>query len=87
MAPGCSVSAWRRLAKQGKLVLPAILAEEPVFASLVVCDTPPAVHSYDGRAADEGIRIIIGEVRLELAADTPAVRLAEIVRALGAAPC
>ncbi|OWJ73471.1 transposase [Haematobacter missouriensis] len=81
------VSAWRRLAKQGKLVLPAILAEEPVFASLVVCDTPPAVHSYDGRAADEGIRIIIGEVRLELAADTPAVRLAEIVRALGAAPC
>ena len=77
----------RRLAKQGKLVLPAILAEEPVFASLVVCDTPPAVHSYDGRAADEGIRIIIGEVRLELAADTPAVRLAEIVRALGAAPC
>ncbi|WP_415639421.1 hypothetical protein, partial [Paracoccus nototheniae] len=25
--------------------------------------------------------------RLELAADTPAVRLAEIVRALGAVPC
>ena len=36
---------------------------------------------------DERIRIVRGEGRLELAADTPAVRLAEIGRALGAAGC
>lgn len=30
------LSGWRRLAKQGKLVLPAIAPDEPVFAPLVV---------------------------------------------------
>ena len=81
------LSAWRRLAKQGKLVLPAIAPDAPVFAPLVVCDPAPAPPSCDRRPAEEQIRIVIGEVRLELAADTPAVRLAEIVRALGAASC
>lgn len=81
------LSAWRRMAKQGKLVLPAIAPGEPVFAPLVVCDPSPAIPSCDGCPADERIRIIIGDVRLELAVDTPAVRLAEIVRALGAAGC
>lgn len=81
------LSAWRRLAKQGKLVLPAIAPDEPVFAPLVVCDPAPAPSFCDRRSAEEQIRIVIGEVRFELAADTPAVRLAEIVRALGAVPC
>lgn len=82
------LSAWRRLAKQGKLVLPSAPTDEPVFAPLVVCDPAPAPFSCDRSSADEEqIRIVIGEVRLELAADTPAVRLAEIVRALGAASC
>lgn len=81
------LSAWRRLAKQGKLVLPALLTEEPVFAPLVVCDPPSAAPSCDGSAVGKRVRIVIGEVRIELAADTPAVRLAEIVRALGAPGC
>ena len=82
------LSVWRRLAKQGKLVLPSAATDEPVFAPLVVCDPAPAPFSCDRSSADEEqIRIVIGEVRLELAADTPAVRLAEIVRALGAASC
>ncbi|MCG6113406.1 MAG: transposase [Paracoccus sp.] len=81
------LSAWRRLAKQGKLVLPSVTTNEPVFAPLVVCDPAPAPPSYERLPAEEQIRIVIGEVRLELAADTPAVRLAEIVRALGAVPC
>lgn len=82
------LSAWRRLAKQGKLVLPSAPTDEPVFAPLVVCDPAPAPSSCDRSSADEEqIRIVIGEVRLELAADTPAVRVAEIVRALGAASC
>ena len=71
-----------------KLVLPSAATDEPVFAPLVVCDPAPAPFSCDRSSADEEqIRIVIGEVRLELAADTPAVRLAEIVRALGAVPC
>ena len=82
------LSAWRRLAKQGKLVLPSAATDEPVFAPLVVCDPAPAPFSCDRSSADEEqIRIVIGEVRLELAADTTAVRVAEIVRALGAASC
>ena len=81
------LSAWRRLAKQGKLVLPAVLHEEAAFAPLVVYDPVPGAFDRDAGAADERIRIVIGEVRLELAADTPAVRLAEIIRALRAAGC
>ncbi len=81
------LSAWRRLAKQGKLVLPSAPADKPVFAPLVVCDPAPASSSCERLLAEEQIRIVIGEVRLELAEDTPAVRLAEIVQALGAVPC
>ena len=75
------LSAWRRLAKQGKLVLPSAPVDKPVFAPLVVCDPAPAQSSCERLPAEEQIRIVIGEVRLERAADTPAVRLAEIVRA------
>ncbi len=81
------LSAWRRLAKQGKLVLPSAPTDEPAFASLVVCDLAPAPFPCDKMPAEEQIPIVIGGVRLELAADTPASRLAEIVRALGAVPC
>lgn len=49
------LSAWRRLTKQGKLVLPAIAPDEPVFAPLMVCDPPPAVHSCDGCPAEKRI--------------------------------
>ncbi|WP_265502273.1 transposase [Paracoccus beibuensis] len=41
------LSARRRLAKQGKLVLPPAPTDEPVFAPLVVCDPaspPPSRH-------------------------------------------
>jgi transposase len=34
------LSAWRRLAKQGKLLLPAPEATEPLFAPLAVSDEP-----------------------------------------------
>ncbi|OED50491.1 hypothetical protein AB838_01990 [Rhodobacteraceae bacterium (ex Bugula neritina AB1)] len=61
------LSARRRLAKQGKLVLPAA--------------------ELDIAASDEVIRIVSGEVRIELAPGTPALRVAEIVHGLGATPC
>lgn len=81
------LSAWRRLAKQGKLVLPAAEPDEPVFATLVVCNAPEVPPEPGMAASEEVIRIVSGEVRIELAACTPAARIAEIVHALGATPC
>ena len=81
------LSAWRRLAKQGELVLPAAELDEPVFAPLVVCDVPEAPREPDIPASEEVIRILSGEVRIELAPGTPAARIAEIVHALGTSPC
>ena len=74
------LSEWRRLARDGKLVLPAV-PEEPGFASLVMhqegdSDTAPARGTLD---------LIHGEVIVRLDAITPAGRIAEIVRALNAA--
>ncbi|WP_353351895.1 transposase [Aquicoccus sp. SU-CL01552] len=81
------LSAWRQLAKQGKLVLPAAELDEPVFAPLVVCDVPEAPPEPDIPVSEEVIRILSGEVRIELAPGTPAARIAEIVHALETSPC
>ncbi|NDR56322.1 IS66-like element accessory protein TnpA [Aliiruegeria sabulilitoris] len=81
------LSAWRRLAKQGKLVLPAPEIDEPVFAPLVVCEVEPKEPPRETTRTDNDIRIVVGEVRVELAIDTPSERIAEIVHALGTRPC
>jgi transposase len=81
------LSAWRRLAKDGALVLPAAEddAQEPVFAPLVVCDAEPAAPEADEAQTGGEVRIAVGDIVLHLDAGTPAGRIAEIVRALGAA--
>lgn len=80
------LSSWRRMAKDGDLVLPAAACsgEEAVFASLVVCDAVAAAPGPERCTADRDVRIAVGDVAIRLDADTPAVRIAEIVRALGA---
>ena len=80
------LSAWRRLAKDGELVLPAPDVEEgePVFAPLVLRDGESPAADADEDPAGSDVRIAVGDVALHLAADTPALRIAEIVRALGA---
>ena len=80
------LSAWRCLAKQGKLVLPAAeTATEPTtFAPLVLCDPEPPQAPEPSPLPDDKLRLIFGDVAIELAADTTAVRIAEIVHALGA---
>lgn len=77
------LSAWRCLAKQGKLVLLAAeMPDEPMaFAPLVLCEAEPPQPS--GQSADI-LRLVFGDVMIELAADTGAKRIAEIVHALGA---
>jgi len=80
------LSAWRCLAKQGNLVLPAAeMPDEPMaFAPLVLCEAePPQPSQPSGQSADS-LRLVFGDVTIELAADTGAKRIAEIVHALGA---
>jgi transposase len=77
------LTAWRCLAKQGRLVLPATeMADEPAtFAPLVLCDPEPPRAP---EPSDDKLRLIFGDVTIELTADTPAARIAELVHALGA---
>jgi len=78
------VSEWRRLAKDGKLVLPA--AEGPPgFATLAVCDAERPAPEAEGVATERDVRIAVGEVVIQLDADTCPTRIAEIVRALAGA--
>ena len=80
------LSAWRRQAKQGKLLLPAPDAAEPLFAPLVVSaapEEPPEAYTVP----NEAIRLIFGEIAIELPLQTPAVRIAEIAHALEASSC
>jgi transposase len=72
------VSAWRRLARTSRLVLPAA-PEDIRFAPIFLRPNPvqePAMAS--------ALDVILGKVALRLDAATPAKRIAEIVRALNA---
>lgn len=76
------LSAWRRMAKDGDLVLPAPDAEAE-FAPLVVFDveTPPTAE--EAVPVTFTVEIMAGSVSVRLDGATPAGRIAEIVRALG----
>ena len=74
------LSEWRRRAREGKLVLPALPEPEPAFAPMVI-------EGLTDRPAEGGsttLEIVYGDVMIRLDASTPAVRIVEIVRALGA---
>ena len=78
--PANHLSSWRRLAKEGKLVLPALPEPEPTFALMVI-------EELTERSVGPGVAtldIVFGDVAIRLDAKTPATRIAEIVRALGA---
>ncbi|MFG6665413.1 transposase [Sulfitobacter sp. 916] len=80
------LSAWRRLAKQGKLLLPAPEAAEPLFAPLVV-SAGPEEPTEALTVPNEAIRLIFGEIAIELPLQTSASRIAEIAHALDASSC
>ncbi|MFD1910630.1 transposase [Halodurantibacterium flavum] len=67
------LSAWRRLPKQRKLVLPAVKVEEPVFAPLVVRDEAQNTAGPKVPMDVAPILIIRGTVVIELAHDAPAI--------------
>ena len=72
------LSEWRRMAREGKLVLPAA-TEEPGFAPLVV-------HEDVGATAEPlplaPLDLICGAVTVRLDARTSAARIAQIAHAL-----
>jgi transposase len=71
------LSSWRRLAREGKLVVDGDI--EPTFAALVVAADPPPTAA---QASPSGIEIEACGVIIRLPGDTPAARLAEIATAL-----
>ena len=80
------LSAWRRLAKQGQLVLPAEELGPPVFAPLVVGDRAE-IKEPTSATPEHMTRIIRGAMQIELSPDTPADRIAAIMHALEAPTC
>lgn len=72
------LSSWRRLAKDGKLPVPDLAGAE--FAPLVF--EPPDPEPL--AAAISPIEIVSGDIVIRLDVTTSAVRVAEIVRVLGA---
>ena len=78
------LSAWRRLARDGKLVLPAPPGsaepvQGPVFAPMVI---EPLTERSEPEMASATVEIVHGDVVIRLGTDTPANRIAEIARAL-----
>lgn len=71
------LSAWRTLARQGKLVLPAP-EDEAEFAAMVVAGSLPDAEP----SVDEPVEIAIGPVTIRLAASTSETRIAAIAHAL-----
>jgi transposase len=69
------LSAWRTLARQGKLVVPEVTGAE--FAAPVASPQSAATS-----AATASIDLIIGSVTVRLDATMPASRVAELVMAL-----
>ena len=73
------LSEWRRMAREGKLVLPNL--DGVSFVPVAIEE--PAATLPDMPETELGVLDVLkGDVTIRLAADTPAARIAEIVAAL-----
>jgi len=73
------LSEWRRMAREGKLVLPNLDS----VSFVPVATEEPAAILPDVLEAEMGvIDVLKGGVTIRLSADTPAARIAEIAAAL-----
>lgn len=73
------LSDWRRMAREGKLILSKLDGVSFVPAAI----EEPAVTLPDVVEAEVGvIDLLKGDVTIRLAADTPATRIAEIAAAM-----
>ena len=73
------LSEWRRMAREGKLVLPNLdgVSFVPIAVDELTAPLPDAPETEMGV-----IDVLKGKVTIRLAADTSAVRIAEIAAAL-----
>ena len=74
-----TVSDWRRMARQGKLVLPNLDGMEFVPVGIVA---PVPVVEPLAATSSGMIDVIKADITVRLDAATPATRIAEIVRAM-----
>jgi transposase len=74
-----TVSDWRRLARQGKLVLPNLDGMDFVPVEI---EAPATLAPSFPATFSDTIDVIKGDVTVRLDAATPAERIAEIARAL-----
>ena len=87
------LSEWRCRAREGRLILPAD-ADGVCFAPIVLSDGGAVVPDayFSGQPSKPevlrptSIDIAVGDVTLRLDGDTTAIRIAEIVRAIGERP-
>ncbi len=75
-----TVSDWRRMARQGKLVLPNL---DGMSFVPVEIEAPAALAEPLPAASSSTIDVIRGNVIIRLDGATPAARIAEIAGALG----
>ena len=75
------VSGWRRRARDGELVLPALEAQAE-FAPLVLFDEGPRLHEAEMREPVALIDILPGDVTIRLDGGTPVSRVVDLVRGL-----
>ena len=88
------LSEWRNRARDGRLVLPAIKDDGLCLAPIMLSDggvlAPVAALSgqpvKSDREAPGSIEIAVGQVTIRLDGATAAVKIAEIVRAIGPRP-
>lgn len=82
--------AWQRLAREGKLALPADAM--PMFASVISMDDAPAIERPPSCAAPTpapaggGVIVELGALRLRIGPDVAPARVAALVSALRRAP-
>ena len=75
-----TVSDWRRMARQGKLVLPNL--DGMSFVPVEIEAAAPIAQSLPAVSAST-IDVIRHDISVRLDAATPAARIAEIARAMG----
>jgi transposase len=75
-----SVSDWRRMARTGKLVLPNLDGMD--FVPVQIEEPKPLGVVPAAPVNLTNVELLKGGVTIRLAADTPAMRIAEIVAAL-----
>ncbi len=73
------LSQWRRMARNGKLVLPAV-PEDLEFTPIAIHEEPISLP-----ASTTAIEIVTGQITLRLDTQIDAGRIAQIVHALNAA--